>query len=74
MSHWPSATGAASGALPHQFSDQGRMLQVCKLAVETFLQARHSQASPTCQNVSKSADFGVEYNTIRSIASNHFAQ
>ncbi|KAL0051109.1 hypothetical protein WJX82_002198 [Trebouxia sp. C0006] len=27
MSHWPSATGAASGTLPQQFSDQGRLLQ-----------------------------------------------
>ncbi|KAL0030645.1 hypothetical protein WJX77_000555 [Trebouxia sp. C0004] len=27
MSHWPSATGTASGTLPHQFSDQGRLLQ-----------------------------------------------
>ena len=29
ISLWPSASGTASGSLPHQFSDQDRMLQVC---------------------------------------------
>lgn len=66
MSHWPSATGTASGTLPHQFSDQGRMLQVCKLAVATVLYrlgtvALHQRIF--FENVSKFADVGFEPET-----------
>lgn len=36
ISHWPSASGTASGTLPHQFSDQDRMLQVCRCDICLF--------------------------------------